>query len=478
MLNTSEMQRRPLVVDLDGTLIQTDMLHEAVVGLLRRAPWQIAFIPLWLMNGKVRLKQKLSYKASFNPTSLPYNNDLIDWLKEQKAAGRKLILCTAAEETIAKRIAVHLGYFDEVMATGEFINLRGEQKAQALIHRFGIGGFDYIGNSDKDLPVWKKARRAIIVNAPLSLVQKTKECCEIERVFPATQRNLKLGIHLFRSYQWLKNLLLFVPAIAAHQLSQLAIWIPLLFAFLSFSACASAAYITNDLLDLENDRLHPRKCLRPFAAGKIPIAWGAMLVPFLFFVSLFLGSFINTGFLSWLILYFVLTVTYSFWLKRFVLVDCLILAGLYTLRIIAGATAVNLPVTFWLLGFSVFLFLSLAFVKRYTELLFQTEDSKVGGRGYFKADIPIVQMLGIASGYAAVIVLAFYINSDAVIQLYQTREFVWGAVPIMLFWINWVWIRAHRGLVHDDPLIFAIKDKVSLFMGALFALVLCLGTIG
>lgn len=470
----------PLVVDLDGTLVHTDMLHESALRVLRDSPMDTFRIPFWLSKGKAVLKQHLASRTEFDPTSLPYNGELLDWLRQQKSAGRKLVLCTASDRSIALSIAGHLDIFDEVIASDGLINLAGKHKAEALEQRFGRSGFDYAGNSIADLAVWEYARRAVIVNASNGLAKKAGEVCQVEQVFPPRARGFSAWRRVLRVHQWLKNLLLFVPIFAAHQLTNTGSWVSLTFAFFSFSLCASAVYIANDLLDLESDRQHPRKQNRPFASGQVPAWMGVALAPVLLITSLGLGSYVGGGFRSWLVLYFVLTCAYSLSLKRLMLVDCLILAILYTFRIIAGAMAVGHGLSFWLLAFSVFLFLSLAFIKRYAELGVQllSGKEKVHGRGYHTADAPLIQTMGIASGYASVLVLALYLNSEAVVTLYRVPEFVWAAVPIMLFWISWMWMQAHRGKMHDDPLVFAVKDKTSLLAGMVFAGVVAMGTVG
>jgi 4-hydroxybenzoate polyprenyltransferase len=285
---------------------------------------------------------------------------------------------------------------------------------------------------------------------------------------------------MFRVHQWLKNLLLFVPLLAAHQISNLQSLSTLLLAFVSFSLCASAVYMANDLLDLESDRRHPRKRRRPFAAATIPMTYGVVLAPLFALMSLLLGLMVGTTFTAWLVIYFALTCAYSLLLKRLALIDCLTLAALYTLRIIAGAAAVAVSLSFWLLAFSVFIFLSLAFVKRYAELQVQTQEGNTHahGRGYSVSDAPIVQTLGIASGYASVLVLALYLHSETVTQLYVQPELIWFAVPLMLFWVSWVWMKAHRGEMHDDPIVFAIKDRSSLAVAILIAVSFLLATKG
>jgi 4-hydroxybenzoate polyprenyltransferase/phosphoserine phosphatase len=470
----------PLVVDLDGTLIHTDMLHESVLKGLRNNPWDTFCIPYWLSRGKAVLKRQLAHRNDFDPNSLPYNHDLLDWLKQQRAQGRKLILCTASDLSIATAISEHFGIFDEVMASDGITNLAGKHKANLLEKRFGQAGFDYVGNSRTDLLVWQRARRAIVVNASADLAKKAGTYCEVEQIFPAPLLNFIAWCRVLRVHQWLKNLLLFVSLIAAHQLTNVDTWLTLLLAFFSFSLCASSVYITNDLLDLESDRQHLRKCKRPFASGLVPLWMGVALAPSLLLSSLLLAHSVGAPFLTWLVVYFVLTCAYSWGLKRLILVDCLVLTVLYTLRIIAGAAAASMELSFWLLAFAVFLFLSLAFVKRYAELEMQLSNGKqkAHGRSYYTSDAPLIQTLGITSGYAAVLLLALYLNSDAVMKLYRAPEFVWGAVPVMLFWISWMWIQTHRGNMHDDPLVFAVKDKASLLAGVAFAVVLIMGTSG
>ena len=278
----------------------------------------------------------------------------------------------------------------------------------------------------------------------------------------------------------MKNLLLFVAPLAAHQIPDADMGTAMLLAFLSFSLCASAVYVANDLFDLDSDRHHPRKRFRPFASGTVPVAKGVILVPLLVLNAFLFALPVGPLFTSWLLFYFLLTCAYSWGLKRLVLIDCLVLAVLYTVRIIAGAGAAGIPLSFWLLAFAAFLFLSLAFVKRYAELVVQADagKEKAHGRGYLISDAPLVQSLGITSGYASVIVLALYLNSDAVVKLYLVPAIMWCAVPVMLFWVSWIWMKAHRGQMHDDPLLFALRDKASLLSGVAFALVLAAASKG
>ena len=466
----------PLVVDLDGTLIRTDMLHEALCGLLREKPASLCLIPYWLCRGKALLKRQLAERTRVDPRALPFNRDFLAWLRQQHAQGRTLILCTATDHKIATIIAEHLGMFDDVMASNGVTNLSGSHKAEALVRRFGPAGFDYAGNSRADLAVWQCARRAVIVSASTALAERAGTKIHVERVFTSPALGWSTWSRVLRLHQWLKNVLLAVPLIAAHQVTQAESWLAVLLAFVSFSLCASAVYITNDLLDLENDRKHPLKSDRPFAAGLVPVWTGGVVIPLLLLGSFAVGWHVGGGFLSWLLVYIALTTAYSWRLKRLIIIDCLTLAMLYTVRIVAGGAATEVTPSFWLLAFSCFLFLSLAFVKRYAELrlLSHGGQEQAHGRDYSVSDAPLIQMLGITSGYAAVLVLALYLNSDTVLRLYQTPEILWGAIPVTVFWISWMWTQAHRGVLQEDAVVFALSDRVSLLAGLALAIILTL----
>lgn len=474
------MTQTPLAVDLDGTLILTDTLHESALRALRARPLSVLQFPFWLAQGKAVLKQRLAALSDFDSAALPYNEPLLVWLRTQHTQGRKLILCTAADASIAHAVAEHIGIFDEVMASDGRHNLSGNNKASALEARFGRGGFDYAGNSVADIPVWQHARYAVVVNAPASVEQQARAVSEVDQVFVSESVGFSQLSRVFRLHQWMKNLLLFITPMAAHIVPDAGMASTLMLAFLSFCFCASAVYVANDLFDLDSDRHHPRKKFRPFASGRVSVHIGVLLVPVLILLAALLALQAGEHFAAWLAFYFLLTCAYSWGLKRLIIVDCLVLAMLYSVRIIAGAAAAGIPLSFWLLAFSVFLFLSLAFVKRYAELIVQAQlgREKAHGRGYLTTDAPLVQSLGLSAGYSAVLVLAFYLNSDAVVKLYHSPEFMWTAVPVMLFWISWVWMKAHRGQMHDDPLIFALRDRASLFAGVAFVAVLAIGSRG
>ena len=463
----------PLVVDLDGTLIYTDTLHESAIALLREKPFHALLIPVWLMGGKAALKARLSSLTDFSPASLPYNHVLIEWLNEEKKQGRELVLCTASNEKIAQAVARHLDLFGTVLSTSDGKNLAGTHKAELLAQKYGHGGFDYAGNSAADIEVWRAARNGIVVNASKEILRQAKSVCNVEKVIGGNSATIKTWVQVFRLHQWVKNLLLFMPLLAAHQFANTQSLSLLALAFLSFSLCASSVYIANDLLDLESDRRHPRKKSRPFAAGSVAVWKGVVLAPILAIASIGIATTVGMDFLAWLLVYLVLTGAYSLWLKRLVLIDCITLASLYTLRIMAGAVAATVALSFWLLAFSIFIFLSLAFVKRYAELKLHKSESNVRahGRSYYTTDLPLVQMLGITTGTASVLLLALFLHSESVRQHYSSPEFLWAAVPLMLFWVSWIWIKAHRGQMHDDPIVFASRDLSSMIVVALLILV-------
>jgi 4-hydroxybenzoate polyprenyltransferase len=419
--------------------------------------------PFWLFRGKAHLKAEVARRAHLDVAALPYNERLLGYLRGQHAAGRPLVLATASPEKLAREVADHLGLFDDVIATNGTANLKGTRKAQTLVARFDERGFDYAGNSHSDLAVWRHSRRAIVVDPEPGVSQAAGAAADVETVIEHTPARVRDYLKALRLHQWSKNVLVFVPLIAAHRAGEIPLLLQAVIAFLAFGLCASSVYLLNDLLDLPADRPHPRKRARPFAAGTIPILHGVALIPLLLLASAGLTLLLPPLFPAALALYYLSTLAYSLGLKRVVLVDVLLLAGLYTLRVLAGAAAVAVVPSFWLLAFSVFLFLSLALAKRHAELkvLLKQGTEKTRGRGYHAADIDALLSLGSAAGYMAVLVLALYINSPTVRDLHHRPEVIWLLCPLLLYWISRVWLGAHRGKLHDDPVVFAFKDHVS-----------------
>lgn len=465
----------PLVVDLDGTLIHTDLLLESGLSFLKRHPLQ-TFSPLyWLASGKANLKSRLAHAAPLDVSILPYNEAVLDLIRREKQQGRRIVLATASHHSYADKIAEHLGLFDQVMASDERTNLSAEHKRDALVAEFGAQGFDYAGNSSDDLPIWRVARRAYVVDSNGKISRRAHAHGNVEAELKRPVSLVRIWVKALRMHQWMKNALIFVPLLASHRLLEPSLLVSGFLAFILFGLCASSVYVLNDLLDLEDDRHHPSKCLRPFASGNLSIRSGLLVFPFLL-VSAFLGAFFL---LPWkfgltLLSYYLLTLIYSFWLKRLMAVDVLTLAMLYTLRIIAGAFAFEIKLTFWMLAFSMFIFLSLALIKRYAELRdvrMKGQGQKTRGRGYYSDDLEMISSLGAASGYLSVMVLALYIQDGATAAMYRYPELIWLACPLLLYWITRVWMLTHRGLMHDDPVVFAIKDRASLVIGGLFALI-------
>lgn len=465
----------PLVVDLDGTLIYSDLLHESALKLIRQMPIAALRLPLWLLRGKAAMKSEIAQRVDIHAATLPYNEDLIVWLREQKAARRRFVLCTASNQQYASEVAAHLNLFDEVIASDAQTNVSSHRKAEILAQRFGEQGFDYVGNSTDDLPVWAQARHAIVVNARGGLAGVVRERFKkVITEFAAPPASARHWFRALRLHQWLKNLLVLLPLAGAFQLGDPAMLVQAILAFFAFSFCASAVYVVNDLMDLDSDRAHPRKRLRPFAAGSLSPASGLVATGLLLVTSAGLAAASRPAFQVALGGYFALTLAYTFLLKRKLIIDCVALGSLYTLRIVAGWSAVGLPASFWLLAFSLFLFLSLAFVKRYSELRVVAELGRpdAAGRGYLTGDLPFIQSMGIAAGFGSAMLLALYINGDTAMSHYSRPEVLWLLVPIQLYWISRMWMQAQRGVMHDDPVVFAVRDPVSLACGALFGLTL------
>lgn len=466
----------PLCVDLDGTLIRSDLLLESVLLLLKRNLLYVLLLPLWLLRGKATLKSRIAARVELNPAALPYNSEFLDWLRAERATGRSLWLCTAANQRLAEAVASHLGLFDGVLASDDSVNLAGTAKATRLVERFGERGFGYCGNETCDLKVWQHALEAIVVSGGTRLAQDAATVSRVTHTFPSKSRTLKAMIRALRPHQWSKNVLVLVPLFAAHRASDSASLLDGVLAFVAFSLCASSVYLLNDLFDLEADRVHPRKSKRPFAAGDLSLLTGLAMIPFLLGAAVMIAAFLPDKFQLVLGTYYLVTCCYSFLLKRLVVIDALSLAGLYTLRIIAGAAAVSVPLSFWLLLFSVFLFLSLAFVKRFSELdaLRRRQRVRAAGRDYHVEDLSLLQSLGTSAGYLSVLVLALYINSPEIQTLYHHPKAIWTLCVIMLYWISRVWMMAQRGLMHDDPVVFALKDRQSLVIGLLAAVTVAL----
>ena len=466
----------PLVVDLDGTLLDSDLLVECAFTYLRHNPLRLVFLLLWLLRGKAYLKTRLAREVKLDIQGLPYNDALLARLQEERRRRRPLWLATASDQGLAEAIAEHLELFDGVIGTRDGHNLKGTSKREALEQRFGKGGFDYVGNETADLPIWEAATARWAVNPSRRAERGVHRLGNVETVLHTRPGYLGTLLHALRLHQWAKNLLLFVPLATSHQFLDPELLLSAVIGFLAFGLAASAVYLINDLVDLKDDRQHPSKRHRPLAAGTMPLQHALILAPSLLATALILAlALLPTAFVGVLLTYLVLTTLYSFWLKRLVMVDVITLAMLYTLRIIAGAAACGLALTFWILAFSVFIFLSLAMVKRYAELFDAWQKNQghnqTGSRGYQTNDLQLVSSLGGAAGYLSVLVLALYIQDPAAANLYTHPEYIWLACPILLFWVSRTWLLTHRGLMPEDPVLFALKDRISQLTGVIFLLV-------
>jgi 4-hydroxybenzoate polyprenyltransferase/phosphoserine phosphatase len=441
------------------------------------APLKALSMPLWLLRSKAHLKERIAAHVELDVTSLPYDIRVLELIDEHRRAGRRVVLVTATHRKFAQQIADHLGVFDEVLSTDGDSNLSGSTKREALVERYGERGFDYVGNSSADVEVWRAAGHAYIANPEAGVTKAASRVSNVAKVIePRTRWSAYL--RLMRPHQWAKNLLIFVPLFLGHQASNVGLLLQALLAFVAFGLTASSVYVLNDLLDLEADRHHVRKRHRPLASGLVSVKHGLVMAPLLLGAALIMALQLPWMFLVTLAVYYILTLAYSLYVKRLVMLDVVTLAGLYTMRILAGAAVTGLPLSFWLLAFSLFLFLSLALVKRYSELMVMKDEGKATakGRGYQVSDLSMLSSLGAASGYIAVLVMALYINSPDVLRLYHRPELLWLTCPALLFWVGRIWVLAHRGVVHDDPVVFALRDRWSQLMGAFLLVVVLAAT--
>ncbi|MDY8108393.1 UbiA family prenyltransferase [Fulvimarina sp. 2208YS6-2-32] len=455
---------RTVYVDLDGTLIHSDLLWETLFLAARQDPKLLVKVPVWAFRGKACLKAELARRVRFDAASLPYRTEIVDELKALKQAGRRIVLATGSNERLAHAVADHLGLFDAVMASCDGVNLTATRKLQRIEAETGADGFEYYGNSHEDICLLEAAAEATVV-APDRTARRWQRRTG-STLIDHEKGRLKSAVKAMRPHQWTKNVLVFVPVALSHEFMNFGMLFAALLAFVSFSAAASAVYIVNDLLDLEADRRHKTKRRRPFASGRLGIPTGLKMATVLLAVSVFAALFLPIGYALVLAGYMVATTAYSFALKRMLLIDVMTLAFLYTTRIIAGAEATGVNTSFWLLAFSIFFFLSLALVKRFTEL----QDFGVGagrattGRGYVDADIETIGQMGMSSGFASVLVLALYINSPEVAQNYDIPYLVWPLCPILLYIISRIWILARRDQMHEDPVVFILQDWRSQMM--------------
>jgi 4-hydroxybenzoate polyprenyltransferase/phosphoglycolate phosphatase-like HAD superfamily hydrolase len=475
-VETEAGNKKVLVVDLDGTLLKSDMLFETFWSACS-TNWRGALKACTLLpKGIAAVKHSLAVTSDIDVKRLPYNQNVLDYVGKWRSAGGATALVTATSSLLADRIATHLAIFDEVHGSSPSLNLKGHAKASALHERFGTKSISYIGDSPADLKVWKQCSGIVAVNPARGLRSKINrfglptEYLEHERKYG---RRL---LHAMRPHQWAKNLLVFIPLAAVHSL-ELAQWAMNFIVFMAFCLVASSVYILNDLLDLNADRSHPRKRHRVLASGALPIQIATASFPILLASGIGLSTLAGLETTAVLIFYFICTLGYSLYFKRKILIDICVLAGLYTLRIAAGAAAFRIDPSVWLLAFSIFFFFSLASVKRQAELTMQKNFNAEyqTGRGYRPADLPILCQMGLTSGYIAILVLAMYINAPSTKILYSSPYFLWGICLVLLFWTSRMVFVTNRGRMHDDPLVFAMRDRVSRYCVAMMVIFTALG---
>jgi 4-hydroxybenzoate polyprenyltransferase/phosphoserine phosphatase len=448
---------RVVCVDLDGTLIAGDLLWESFLELIKRNPLRALVALTALVKGKAHFKRIVAAQSAVDAASLPFREEVLAELHAERSQGTTIVLATAADELHARAVAKHLGIFADVLASDGRTNLSGAQKAAVLCDRYGEGCFDYLGNDWADVPVWRVAARAGAVCASPRLMRRVAAHRPLSQIGAKRPRTVNALIDAMRPHQWVKNLLVFVPLIASHKFVRPELWVPTTFTFVAFCLCASAIYLLNDVLDVQADRQHPRKRRRPFAAGHLSIPRGIAASLGLLTAGLALAAIISPQVALIAVGYVAATTAYSVYVKRKPVADVFALTGLYVLRVFAGGAASGIPPSSWLLGFALFFFLSLAWLKRYAEVV--TTEGWLAGRGYRHEDAAWMQSIGTSAGYMAIVVLALYLTAPDVAVLYARPQVLWLLCPLLLFWLTRMWLRAGRGLVHDDPVVETLKDR-------------------
>lgn len=460
----------PLCVDVDGTVLATDLLFESFLGAVKVNPVVLLLVVVWLLRGgRVRLKHELAQRVKIATELLPLNLAVVEYMQREARAGRPVYLVSASDAALVERLADRFDCITGVIGSDGATNLKGSAKAEALRRQFGATGWEYVGDAEPDFAVWRCAAYVTCVSSDDRFMGRVRAEFPAAQFIVKNRPNLHTFARALRIHQWAKNLLVFLPIVLAHRVLELQPLAASFAAALAFSLCASGVYLLNDLLDLEADRAHPRKRRRPCAAGTLSLGWAMGLVPVLFLAAAAVAGVVGLGFAGVLAGYLVVTTAYSFRLKALMFLDIVTLALLYTVRLVGGGVATEIRVSQWLLGLSMFLFVSLACVKRFSELLVlrNRNETRPRGRGYLVSDLDQVAMFGTASGYCAVLVLALYVSSTEIQNLYRRPDVIWLACPLLMYWISRIWLLARRGLVHDDPLVFTLRDQVTYLVAAL-----------
>lgn len=465
----------PLVADLDGTLVKTDTLLESIFGLIRlNYIYSISMI-FWFLKGRNFLKQKIAEKFIPDPSLLPYNNEVLIKLKDAKQQGRKIVLATGSHQLVADEVASYLNIFDDVYGSTESVNLTGNRKRDLLVERYGEASYEYIGDSFQDLPVWKTASEIVSINPTPYVKNRLKTYTQPVDIIENKKNYFTTLVKEIRIYQWVKNLLIFLPLLMAHEFDDPQKFVMAIIGFFCFSFVASAVYLFNDIFDVEADRAHPSKKNRPIASGNFGIVDAVVISTIMNTIGMTVAAAVMPfEFFITLLIYQLSTSVYSFLLKKIYVLDIIYLAALYTIRLLSGAFATGVEASTWLLAFSMFIFLSLAFLKRFVELVQLSAENKniAKGRAYNTEDISALRSFGTSSAYISILVFALYIQSEKIVILYKTPELLWLVVPLLLYWITRMWFLAEKGKVDDDPVVFTCKDPVSYIVAILSAVVL------
>lgn len=447
------------ICDLDDTRVKSDLLFESVLRFAKRSSLSLLLLPLWFLRGRAHGKAQIAARVTLDPMALPYRKEVLSVIDLRRQAGNKIILASASNDRFLQSIANHFGFFDVACGSTDTVNLKSRHKLQWIEANIQEP-FEYISDSAADVPIWEKSSHAILVN-PSSAVQARIKSLGIshEMIFDGGSK-FKSAFKQLRVHQWVKNALIAVPAAAAHKLFAADILREVLLGMASFSLLASLVYVINDLLDAENDRKHPTKKHRPFAAGHLSLKDGVVMAAVLAISGFSLALPLGGAFIAVMMTYLAVNLAYSLRLKEVMMLDVVILASFYTMRLMAGSAATNTPISHWLLTFSTFFFLSLAMVKRFTEMgrILNSTRTALHGRGYGAEDKIPVLVMGVATAMLSILVLALYFASADVTSLYANSQWLWTLAPLLLFWNGRIWLLANRGLIHDDPVVFAVKD--------------------
>lgn len=473
--SASDENMLPLVLDLDGTLIRTDLLVEGIVTAFFKRPLAlIAALPLALVN-RAKFKHRIAAIVDIDTDSLPVNSDLVAYAEREQQKGREIHLYTAASQSLAESVARRFGFFSSVVGSSETVNLKSNRKRDALVERFP-GGFVYAGDAHADLSVWQASDAAVLVDTS-TYVQRAVVASgkTVEATFTTVESPLKSWRKALRLHQWAKNLLVFVPLLLSHQYFDIPVVLECVAAFFIFSVSASGTYILNDLSDLSADRRHKIKYKRPFAAGKLNLLAGLSVSILLITGGLAVSTLISAGFCVALSAYLFVTLCYSFGLKKIPLLDVMILAILFTLRLVMGTEASDAGYSEWLLTFSMFFFLSLSMAKRFVEVDAKSDspDGAISGRGYRRDDRSFISTMGQAAGVASILILVLFLRDDAFkVDIYHNKLFLWGIPVFMALFLGRLWLLATRKELNQDPVAFAVKDQISYLLG--FGLMTCM----